>query len=341
MRILVVGPGAIGCLLAARLSRTRHGVLLLARDEPQAATLRAHGIRVDRGARTEVFRVPVAAADAPAPSVPHWAADAALYCVKTCDSAAAFVGSRPYLARRTVVVSCQNGIGNVERFTAAGAEGPVLCCVTGMGGTRLGDGHVAWGGDGETWLAAPAAAQARHAAMIARVLNEAGMKVRRHADARSLVWSKAIVNAAINPIGALFRISNGRILTHAAARSMAFAAAREAQRVAAAAGVGLLFEDAADEVRRVCAATTANRSSMLQDVERGRPTEIRSITGEIVAAGRRLGVPTPVNSRLLARLICIAAPARCRGAVAPGSRRVSAAEETGRCRGSAARRLPV
>ena len=69
----------------------------------------------------------------------------------------------------------------------------------------------------------------------------------------------------------------------------------EAAEVARARGIALSFDDPCTYVESVCAATSANRSSMLQDVEQGRRTEIDSINGIIVSEGARLGVPTPAN----------------------------------------------
>ncbi|PKO20510.1 MAG: hypothetical protein CVU38_19720 [Chloroflexi bacterium HGW-Chloroflexi-1] len=110
-----------------------------------------------------------------------------------------------------------------------------------------------------------------------------------------ILWGKAVVNAAINPLTALWRVPNGELLASADRRALLAALAKEAAAVAVARGVVLPYPDPVARVEEVCRATAANHSSMLQDVERGRPTEIDSINGVIVAEGRRLGAPTPVN----------------------------------------------
>jgi 2-dehydropantoate 2-reductase len=112
------------------------------------------------------------------------------------------------------------------------------------------------------------------------------------------VWRKLVGNAAVNPVSALVGITNGELLQHLAAR-IVDAAARETARVACAEGVPISDDEAIALWRAMAELTAANRSSMLQDVRNGRPTEIDWINGEVARRGRRHGVPTPVNEALL------------------------------------------
>ena len=127
------------------------------------------------------------------------------------------------------------------------------------------------------------------------LLQRAGFAAHAEAAIDTMVWEKAIVNATINPLTALWRIPNGDLLATAERRDLLTALTSEAAAVAGARGIAISAAEAIDRVEAVCRATAANHSSMLQDVERGRPTEIDSINGVIVAEGRRLAVPTPVN----------------------------------------------
>jgi 2-dehydropantoate 2-reductase len=116
-------------------------------------------------------------------------------------------------------------------------------------------------------------------------------------DLAGLRWRKLAVNAAINALTALAGLPNGALLDDPVLAADMAAAAREVGAVAAAAGVDL-GADPAELARAVARATAANRSSMLQDLARGAPTEVDAIQGEVLRLGRRLGVPTPVNERL-------------------------------------------
>ncbi len=121
-------------------------------------------------------------------------------------------------------------------------------------------------------------------------------------DLESLLWGKLAINASINPLTSLLGVRNGRLLESAPARRLMAELADEVARVAAARGVELPFPDPGAAAEDVARRTAANRSSMLQDLLRGAPTEVEAIQGAIVKAGEAAGVPTPAN-RLVADLI--------------------------------------
>jgi 2-dehydropantoate 2-reductase len=142
-----------------------------------------------------------------------------------------------------------------------------------------------------------------HAATLVALLTGAGLEAEVHPDVRAMLWSKLIVNAAINPVTALAGVPNGALLERDDLHRKAHAVAREGEAVAAALEIALDYADACRRVDEVCTATATNRSSMLQDLERGRATEIDCINGAIVRAGLEAEIPTPVNRNLLAEIV--------------------------------------
>jgi 2-dehydropantoate 2-reductase len=121
-------------------------------------------------------------------------------------------------------------------------------------------------------------------------------------DVDSLVWGKLVVNAGINALSALLRLPNGALAELPTARDLMAAVVSEAAAVAVARGVQLPYADPVVHVAGVARATAANRSSSLQDILRGAPTEIAAINGAVAREGQRHGVPTPLNA-LLAALV--------------------------------------
>jgi 2-dehydropantoate 2-reductase len=109
------------------------------------------------------------------------------------------------------------------------------------------------------------------------------------------IWVKGVVNAAINPLTALWRVPNGDLLTGSDRRDLLAALVAEATAVVRARGITLPLADPLAHTEHICRVSAANHSSMLQDIEHGRPTEIDSINGVIVREGHRLGVPVPLN----------------------------------------------
>ncbi len=118
-------------------------------------------------------------------------------------------------------------------------------------------------------------------------------------DADAMLWSKLLINVAINPLAAICGVRNGELLTRPDLHQQALDAMHEAASVALAEGVDLSDFDLEVELDEVLAATAENRCSMLQDVMAGRSTEIGAICGEVVRRGEEHGIPTPLNQQLL------------------------------------------
>lgn len=289
--LLIAGSGAMACLFGARLAPHAHVTMLGTWPEGLHA-LQRQGIRVEGAGAAVGVR---ATADPAACA----GARLALVLVKAHQTERAAEALADCLAPDGVAVTLQNGLGNLERLQARLGGPRAAAGVTTSGATLLGPAYIRPGGEGRTWLGRRARLEP-----LAELLSRAGFAVEWADDVEALLWGKAVINAAINPLAALLRLPNGALVDPARpqARLLAAEAAREAAAVAAARGVSLPFADAVEQVLEVARRTAANRSSMLQDVERGRRTEIEAINGAIAAEGERLGVPVPVN-RTLWRLV--------------------------------------
>jgi 2-dehydropantoate 2-reductase len=227
-----------------------------------------------------------------------------------------------------VVLTLQNGMGNREVLQASlqptqtgsgpGAVPVVLQGITDVGALLTQPGEVRHTGTGNTFLP-----QHRLMNHMRDRLAQAGLEVAVTEDIDKRAWMKLMVNAAINPLTALLRIPNGRLMSNPHLLDLAAEVVDEGVAVARASQVHLpsLFEltgedaQAWDEVRRrvfgyvqkVATATAHNRSSMLRDVECGRRTEIDFINGYIAREGRRLAVATHLNAHLCALVKAISA----------------------------------
>lgn len=290
-RFLVFGAGATGSVFAARLA-SRYEVAVVARDA-RLDTIRRDGLRVT-GATEAAPRLPAAASPA---ELADFRPDYALVTVKSSDTAAA-ASALDRLPDAPVRVSLQNGLGNEEIL--AGAGHPVLGAVTNNGATLREDGTVFHAGLGEVILGAfspetPADAAPRLAAHFTTV----GFPARTADDIRKPLWEKVILNAAVNPVTALLGLRTGELLSDPGRRQVVSRVAAEACRVAESEGVPCAPGEIEATIRRVAAATPENRSSMLQDLERGRRTEVEAINGVIAARGRAAGIPTPWNDLML------------------------------------------
>jgi 2-dehydropantoate 2-reductase len=298
--ILIAGSGAMACLFGARLSAHAE-VTLLGTWPDGIAALQRDGVRLEAGGLETRYPVRVT-------SDPRRARGArlALVLVKSWQTRRTADMLAECLAADGVALTLQNGLGNLEVLRAAlGLERAALG-VTTMGATLVGPGRVRAGGTGPTYVA-------RHPRLEPHLdlLRQAGFEVEVEDDMASVQWGKLAVNAGINPLTALLRVPNGALVEDAHARGVMGEAAREAAAVAAALGVRMPYRDAAAQAEEVARRTAANRSSMLQDILRGAPTEIDAINGAVAEAGERVKASVVVN-RTLWRLVRAAVEAAAR-----------------------------
>lgn len=301
MRIVVFGAGALGSVLAARLSGGGSAVSLVARAEHVRA-IRARGLRVE-GIGPGTFGV-----EAWESLPPSAEADLLLMTVKTFDLATAASSLAPGRCAGIPWLLPQNGLGvepTVERvFHARSMTAPPLVrAVSFLPATLVAPGVVRQAGRGGFELEAPERAGRRGAATRAfgQLLRSAGLEVRYVPDIGEAVWRKAVLNAAVNPLTAVHGVANGR-LEEPPFREEAIGLLAEAHRAAEAAGHRFPLAELERELWATVAATATNRSSMLQDVDRGRPTEIAAISGELLRIGRAHHLPMPRTEAVVARL---------------------------------------
>jgi 2-dehydropantoate 2-reductase len=289
VRVLVMGTGALGAYLAARLARAGVPVTIAGTWTAGLETMAAHGIEVCDEPAPWRARVAVAHRDGPLPQ-----ADVVLVVVKAHQTDAVKAPAARALSAQGVIVTLQNGWGNRETLAEA-APGRVAAGFTFAGITVLGPGRVR--GTAGRILVEQKGGTANAVQRLGEVLASADLPFEAVPDIEPHLWSKLAVNCAINPLSALAGVPNGALLAGAESRQSLMAVAREVGAVAAARGV-TLTEDPAELALKVAALTSENRSSMLQDRDRGAPTEIDALCGAVVREGRRVGVPTPLNERL-------------------------------------------
>lgn len=296
-KVAIVGAGALGTLLAACLARTGSGVRILLRSAARSAALR----REAPLARTT---------DDPATLLP---ASLLFFCVKSYQTAeAARRIAAPLLAEPTPVVSLQNGWGNLDLLERALPAVPLVAGSTTLGAywDEAGRFHASTGG---ITIFAPWTVGAEDAAgAAARLFTRAGLRAETAPDAREVLWRKLVLNVAVNPLTAIHGVVNGAVRDSPALYGLAGAAAREAVTVGAARGFLAAPYDPAPLLDSLLHDTAANRSSMAEDVARGRATEADAILGAVIREGAAAGAPTPIAASLAERLAALEArrPAR-------------------------------
>jgi 2-dehydropantoate 2-reductase len=295
MRVCIVGCGAVGSLFAATLAQLDDVEVWaydLARDHVDA--INRDGLRLS-GAGDVVGRL---RATSEARELP--ACDFGIVATKTMHTEGAIEATAPAFAHGCVA-TVQNGLGNEE--VLARHVDRVIRGTTFPAGKLLAPGHVQWDVKGDTTLGPfePKPAPAEAVERLAEACTRAGMPTHAVPDARGPQWRKVIFNAATNPVGALTRLTHGRVCERPDLRRFVSALVDEGKAVAAAQGIQL-DQDPEDLIDHAARPEVAfdHKASMLQDVEAGRPTEIDYLNGGIVRFGEEHGVPTPLHAAIWA-----------------------------------------
>ena len=288
----------MGLLFAAYLRESGREVALLDYRRERADSLNRSGIFISGVRGERQVKVPVHL-----PQERLQPPDLVMVWVKSYRTKEALEMFRSTLGPATLVFTAQNGLGNVEAISSVAFPENVLAGTTTMGANIIGPGRVHHAAEGETLIGEPAGGITERVERICRVLTEASLPARPVEDIRRAIWEKLVVNAAINPLTALLRVRNGELLRRPAALRLMAGMVREVVEVARGQGVELDEVSCFERVQRVAQATSANRSSMLQDVEAGRRTEIDAINGLVASCGK-----APLNQTVAELIRAITEP---------------------------------
>ncbi len=294
MKIAIVGSGAMGSLFGGRLSLSGCDVVLYDIFTEHVERVTADGLAIEDASTGAVTVArPRASTD------PHATegADVLIIFVKSTATEEAAAQFSPLARADAIALTLQNGLGNeaiLRRYfgperTAAG--------VTSQGATFLGPGRVRHAGSGPTHICMSDGRNEK-LSRLCGAFEAAGFETHVSADVASLIWSKLVINVGINALTAIMNQPNGGLLESDDTRAVIADLVAEAVSVARAQGIPLTHDDPLAVVYDVARKTGANRSSMLQDFDRGRSSEIEAMNGAIVREAARVGIPVPVNATI-------------------------------------------
>ena len=294
MKIVIVGPGAMGCLFAVGLAKTKEDIWILDKSGQNARLLNQNGICVESAGG--IIKTQVKATENIQEIGPL---DLAVICVKSYHTKQAVEQIKPAITKNTKILTLQNGIGNIEVIAELAGEEKVIGGLTSEGATWLDIGKIRHVGKGETVIGMIDGKIPVEMRSIREILNKAGFATKMSRDIKGLLWSKLIISAGINALSALTGLPNGKLIEIEASKKILREAVTEAVRIAKRKRIKLIYDDPLAKVEAVCESTATNISSMLQDILRKKRTEIDYINGVIVRLGQELSIPVPVNTLLV------------------------------------------
>ncbi|MFO8110574.1 MAG: 2-dehydropantoate 2-reductase [Thermoplasmata archaeon] len=287
MKLAIIGPGALGTFLAGILGKD-HDILLLGRRDVDLNSVRVSG---NTTVECEV----------------EYTTDASkltryqyiLLCTKSYDTEQAVEEIHPYINNDARVVSLQNGLNNELLISKYVDPHKIIGGVTSQGITYESLGHVIHAGEGDTYIGLYPHGKDEYVSRFAEFLRNTVLEVEVVDNIYGYIWQKVIVNACINPLTALTGLKNGALLEDQELRGLMEKICHESHSVAIK-ETTLPNDDPLREVERVASLTAENRSSMLQDIQRHRKTEIDCINGAVVDMAKKIGIETPLNHMLYA-----------------------------------------
>jgi 2-dehydropantoate 2-reductase len=298
-RVAVMGAGAVGSYFGGMLARAGAHVTLIARPNHVQA-IRKSGLLLD----TVTFKEHVTMNASTDPADVR-DAQFVLFSVKTLDTESAARSIAPHLSPDAIVISLQNGVDNVARIRAASGI-DALPVVVYVAAALPEPGHVKHSGRGE-WIvgeyagATPSVAGAKgRSERVAELCAAAGVPCRVSQNIEAEQWTKMLMNCAGNAVTAIAQTSFAHVARNLDTREVLRTVINECVAVARAAGVALPDVDWTEKGLKNAETLGEATSSTAQDIARGKPTEIDSLNGYIVRRGKKLGVPTPVNTTLFA-----------------------------------------
>ena len=293
MKITIVGPGALGLLLAASLTRTKNEIWLLDKNAERAKKISEEGIKVENTNANYKAKV-----SAVSDAKDIGATDIIILCVKSYDTEEALKGVKSLIGDKTYVLSLQNGLGNLQLISEFVDNDRIIGGITYHGAMLIDDVTVRHTGKGETIIGQENGKVLGEIRDIAAILSKAGFPTKISKDINSVIWSKLVINVGINALSAITRLKNGVLVENEYTREIMRRAVSEAVKVAKKKKAKLAYDDPIQKVEAVCKATAENFSSMLQDALDRDMTEIDSINGAIVRQAKSLNIKTPTNEML-------------------------------------------
>ena len=296
MRVAILGGGAMGGLYAAAALEAGHSTVIVDPSTPLVEAIERKGLLLREPDGAEQLYHPTVLTDASDQD----AADVAVIAVKSHHTVSALDLAGPLVGPQTTLVTLQNGWGNAERARSAKPANPLVLGVAYSSATTLAPAHVHATNRAPTIIGADGEDDQESVASVVSALDGPRFQVTVSDGIHREIWSKLVLNAAVLSPTALTGMAMGAAGASDCLRPLIEALAHEAVVVGNAAGFGLDGAERIEAIFRILRGAGPGRTSMHQDIEAGRPTEVSVVNGAVCEMARRLDLDVPVNRAMVA-----------------------------------------
>jgi 2-dehydropantoate 2-reductase len=308
MKIGIIGIGSIGGLIAGLIaSKDEHELILYTNSNIQKLELITNGLTINIPETNKKIiidqeKFTINSNDDEINSKWKKSCDLILICTKSFSTLNASKIAKNLISKNGSCISIQNGIGNENIISSILGFEPVLGGIITHGANKKDSTTINWAGQGEIIIGKMPLTKISNEVIdeITELLNDVGLNASNVQDIRLNLWSKLAINAAVNPLAAICGVKNGELL-NPQLFECASSAMFEVLNVARGIGIEVPNNfEMLDTLTQILNSTKENKCSMLQDIMKGKKTEIDSICGEVIRKAEELGIQTPINSTLLA-----------------------------------------
>ena len=293
MKIVVIGAGAMGTLYGGRLALAGEEVTMVDVVEKAVRHMDAEGLTLELADGVHTAKVSARLA-----AEMDFAADLVILFTKSVYSRAALESAKTFIGPDTVVMTLQNGLGNLELVNEYLPRERIIVGISDFPSDLIETGHIRSIGEGHTRIMTASGEETDFLRKVRDSFEAAGLHCSITPDIMATIWTKVAVNATANSITSVCRLRCGVLISTPEAWQLALRILDEVVAVATADGVKLDREAIVDNVHKVMEAMPGHLTSMEQDVLAKRPTEVGSINGGVVKKAKALGLDAPCNETM-------------------------------------------
>ena len=292
MKIAVLGAGAMGMLFGGYLSRENH-VYLVDVNPERIEKIRQDGVMIREPDGDIVLRP-----DAVTDTADLGEMDLIIVFVKAMFTVSALQANKCLIGKDTYLMTLQNGAGHEAKLLQFVDKDHVIIGSTQHNSSVLENGHINHGGGGKTSIGL-LNGHSERILPLAQTMTACGIDCTVSNEVKRQIWNKLFLNTAASSLTAVLQVPLGFIAENPSAWAICETLVREA--VAVAAGEGLEFDadEKVAEVRKVCTDSPAGLTSIYADLRDGRRTEVDTISGSVIRASERNGVPAPTHRAMV------------------------------------------
>lgn len=297
MKVLILGAGAMGCLFGAKLANAGFDVTLFNRENEKIKQIEKAGIQLIT-AENEKYTVPIPVKYKANELKAEY--DLILVLLKAFATKAVLRDMQHIINENTMLLTLQNGVGNLENIQKIVPHAILGVGGTGSGASVLAPGVIAHRATGKTNIGFLNDDHMDKYEKVSEMLTKAGLETEITANVQSVIWSKLLINVAFNGVTAITRLRNRDAILPQAGEKIVRELIKEAEAVAKAEGIKLLYEEPVQEILQLGHEEIGqNQSSMLTDILQKRKTEVDVINGAIISYGKKHKIATPYNEVIL------------------------------------------